>query len=172
MRFRFITTLILACLLSACGFKPRGELATSPFLKEVYLQTSSNFTPLSQSIERTLAEHNIALAQSADNAKIILQVFNEQESNTLMTVGASQQTRQYKLMYSLQFSLYNKQNTLILGPRTITEYRAQIIQANQLLENNSETAELYNSMRDQAVIDLMYQISSKDTGRLIARNLH
>ena len=172
MRFRFAAIFIATtCLLSACGFQPRGQIAVSPYLNDIYLQTSSEFTPLSQAIEKTLAENNIQLAESPENAKIILQVFNEQESNSQMTVGASQQTRQYKLVYSLEFSLYDKRNTLILGPRRMIEYRTQIIQANQLLDNNLETTQLYNSMREQAVLDLMYQLTAKDTNELISQNL-
>ncbi len=172
MGFHFAVIFIATtCLLSACGFQPRGQIAVSPYLNGIYLQTSSDFTPLSQAIEKTLAENNIQLADSPENAKIILKVFNEQESNSQMTVGASQQTRQYKLVYSLEFSLYDKRNTLILGPRRMIEYRTQIIQANQLLDNNLETTQLYNSMREQAVLDLMYQLTAKNTSELIAQNL-
>ena len=167
---RIASIIILICLLSACGFVPRGKFPISTDLQHLYLQTSSNFTPLSQSIEKTLAENNIELASSPDNAEIILKVFNEQQTNSLMTVGANQETRQYKLIYSLQFSLYNNHNKLILGPRTIMEYRTQIIQANQLLDNNSETIQLYESMREQAVIDLMYQLTAKDTSQLIDKS--
>jgi len=167
---RIVPLIILIGLLSACGFSPRGKFPVSSYLQNLYLQTSSNFTPLSQSIEKTLAENNIELASAPDNAEIILKVFNEQQTNSLITVGANQETRQYKLNYSLQFSLYNKQNKLILGPRTIMEYRTQIIQANQLLDNNSETDQLYESMREQAVIDLMYQLTAKDTHQLITKS--
>ncbi len=167
---RIIFLVILLCLLNACGFHPRGKLPISPYLKNTYLQTSSNFTPLSQSIEKTLAENNIELAPSPDNAQVILKVFNEEQINTLMTVGANQETREYKLIYSLQFSLYNKQNKLILGPRIIKESRTQIIQPNELLDNNSKTAQLYDSMREQAVIDLMYQLTAKTTNTRIAQS--
>lgn len=168
--FVVVLLITLVCSLSACGFSPRGTLPPSPYLQHMYLQTSSNFTPLSQAIEKTLADNNIALASSSSNAEIVLKVFNEQQTSNLMTVGANQETRQYKLVYSLEFSLYNRQNKLILGPRTIQEYRTQIIQANQLLDNNSETIQLYDSMREQAVIDLMYQLTAKNTHTLILKS--
>jgi len=168
---RTLILIVLSGFLGACGFHPRGELPVSPYLKYMYLQTSSNFTPLSQAIEKTLAENNIALVSSSNDAVLVLKVFNEQQNDSLMTLGANQETRQYKLVYSLQFSLYNKQDKLILGPRTITEYRTQIIQPNQLLDNNSEIAQLYDSMRDQAALDLMYQLTAKDTNQLIAKSL-
>ena len=138
----------------------------------MYLEASSNFTPLSQAIEQILAENNIQLMQSPGNAQIVLKVFNEQQSNSLVTIGANQQARQYKLIYSLEFSLYNRKGLLILGPKTITETRTQIIQANQLLDNNSGTKQLYSRMRTQAVIDLMYQLNSTTTRKLISTNLN
>ena len=162
-----IIIIALATALSACGFHLRGQMQFSPFIQSIYLQTSSQYTPLSQAIEQTLAENHLQLQSSAQQAKLILKVFNEQQSNILLTVGASQQNRQYKLMYSIQFALYNKQGKLIIGPKTINEIRTQIIQANQLLDNNTETTELYNSMRTQAVTDLLYQLTAKDTNLAI-----
>lgn len=169
--FMQLCLLLLTVSLIGCGFHPRGKLHFSSHLKQMYLETSSEFTPLSQAIEQTLSENDIQLTQSPTNAKFVLKVFDESQSNSLMTLGANQETRQYELRYSIKFSLYNKSGRLILGPRKITETRTQIIQANQLLDNNAETKQLYNSMRSQSVIDLMYQLSAQKTTGLLNKNM-
>ena len=77
-----ITLMLLIVALTGCGFHLRGELPISNHLKQMYLETSSDFTPLSQAIEQTLSENNIRLMQTPENAQFILKVFNEKHRRT------------------------------------------------------------------------------------------
>lgn len=162
-----IIILLCAPLLSCCGFHLRGKINVSGYMHSLYLQTSSEFTPLSQALEKAFSSNGIELASSSNQAKLTLRVYNEQRQHMLMTIAASQQNRQYKLNYSLQYAIYNPAGHLILGPKTIVESRTQIIQANQLLDNNSETQQLYDSMRNQAIDELLYQLTSLNTHKTL-----
>lgn len=166
-----LTQLFLLCIvigmLNACGFHLRGQTHFSPAFHDIYLNTNSSFTPLTQDIQQAMQDANVKMLTSPIGAKIILSVYDETQNQTLMTVGANQQTRQYQLTYSVTYTLKNADGKILLGPDTIMESRTQIIQANQLLINNTETNQLYDSMRQDAVIDLMYRLSSTEATTLI-----
>lgn len=69
---------------------------------------------------------------------MVLYITKPKLSYTAATVGTSNQSRVYNVVYSVAFSLINPQGAVLLPPQTLTSTRDLTLSANQLIESNNQ----------------------------------
>lgn len=153
------------CLISltACGFQLRGTIPLAPPLQNIYLKTSDPYGQLSKNLRQYLKMSGIHLADSPANAKTILAILKEDQTQQLVSVGGTQQTRQYNLILNVTFQVTDPQNNTLVGPQTVSETRTLTLQSNQILAGSNEAENLYQQMRRAIIFDIMNYLSSEQT---------
>lgn len=168
MRYALLTMALLSCLLASCGFHLRGVVELPPAFQRIYVQSEDPYSQVVKNLKRTLQFSGAKLTNTAKEANIILEILHEDKSEQLLSVGSTQETRQYNLVLSVTFALTDANGKTILSPQTVSEIRAITIQVNQILGGNNEANNLYQQMRSAIASNIMNRLASKNVTDLLA----
>ncbi|MHB1949222.1 MAG: LPS-assembly lipoprotein LptE [Gammaproteobacteria bacterium] len=158
---RLVISLLLLIGLTSCGFHLRGEIPLAAPLHNLYLQTADPYGQLARNLKQYLKFSNVHLTATPQEASVIFAILKEDTGQQLLSVGGTQQTRQYNLILTVVFQLTDPKGNVLLPPQTITETRTIPIQSNQILAGSNEASNLYRQMRQGAVYDIMNLLSSQ-----------
>lgn len=162
-----LTTISLS--LSGCGFHLRGSFTLAPPLKRMYLQTTDPYGELARNLRQSLEATGVVFAETPQQASTVLEIIHENTSQQLLSVGGTQQTRQYNLVLSVVFQVTTPQSKIIIPQQTVTKTQAITVQADQILGGSNEENNLYHQMRKSIVYTLLNVLTSKEaTIRLTA----
>lgn len=164
---RKLLLIVLICLLTACGFHPRGEIALAPPLHSLYIQSSDPYGTLVKELEQSLQMSHVTLAASPTDATSILNITSDNTGQDLLSVNGTQQTRQYRLHVSVVFSVQNASGITVVPPQRITEYRIITIQSNQILGSSNEANLYFQQMRRALASSIMFRLGSQEITRML-----
>lgn len=86
MRIKKSVALVMALLLSACGYHLRGALVLPPGLKNIYLQGAS--PQLREQFNGVMKVSSVALASSPETAGMIVRIFNEDNQRRTLSLSS------------------------------------------------------------------------------------
>lgn len=154
-------------LLSACGFHLRGDIPLPPPLHKLYLQTTEPFGQLTRNLKQYLKFSGVVLVETPAEADTVLVILNETNSEQLLSIGGTQQTRQYNITLSVSFEVTDPHGRVLVPPETLHETRSLTILSNQILGGSNEENNLFVQMRRAIVYDILTRLSSKDVAALV-----
>ncbi|SRR5579883_82588 len=157
---RLLLTMLLVLTLAGCGFHPRGALPLAPPLHYLYLRSSDPYGDLSRNLKKTLEYQGVHFTYCANRANVVLEIISESTNDQLLSVSASQQTRQYNLTLTVIFQLTTPSGLVLVPPQTVTEIRTMPIQSNQILAGSNEATILYHQMRFAIIDDIINILTS------------
>lgn len=159
--WRGVWVVVILLNLVGCGFHPRGQLPLAPPLHNVYLKICDPYGQLARNLRQYLKVSCVHIANCPENADIVLEIISEQTTQQLLSVGGTQQTRQYNLILTVTFQLLNSTGCVLLPPTSVSETRTIPILANQVLAGSNEANNLLRRMRLAIVYDIMLRLSSQ-----------
>src|SRR5437588_542016 len=106
---------------------------------------------------------NIAIVNSPIPGVAILHIIKQQTNNSLGSVSASTNTRQYTISYSVVFELSIFKHQAIIAPSTISTYKSLIINSNQILGSSSEEQTILQEMRQTLAQMIIAKLASGNT---------
>lgn len=156
-----------ALIVSACQFHLQGEVPLAPPLHQLYLQTSDPYGNLANYLKQNLKMSNVHLAATPTDAQTILVILSDNSSQEMLSVGATQQTRQYRLSVTVQFEITNTKGMTIVPAQTITDSRVITEQSNQILGSSNEANLFYQQMRRGIAQSIMTRIASNSVTQAV-----
>jgi LPS-assembly lipoprotein len=145
--------LLLALLaLSACGFHLRGSVlkdVTFSF-KTLYLKAPGE-TLFVADLRRALKANKIALAASADQADLVLEVVSEEPMKQILSLSGSGRVQEYQLSYRVSLRAYDNKLTDWLPADEISLSRILPYDDAQVFAKQQEEEMLFKDMRSDAV---------------------
>lgn len=159
--------LIMACCLTSCGFQLRGSTPLSPALQELYIKTADPYGELTRYLREYLRMSGVHLAATPQEATTLLVILNEQQSQQLLSVSGTQQTRQYNLFLVVTFMVTDPKGVVLVPPQAVSEVRTLTTVSDQILGGSNEQTTLYQQMRQAIVYDIMNRLGSRDVSFLL-----
>ena len=156
-----LVTLLLSLMLAGCGFHLREPLSLAKPLQNIYVQSRDPYGDLVRNIKQDLRMSGVHLAASPQEASTILNITQEIQSQDLLSINSSQQTRQYNLRLAVTFEITDIHGKILLDPQTVTEIRPLTLQSNQILAGSNQATQLYQDMRRSLTYSLMNRLTSK-----------
>lgn len=150
--------LIMAlCLLSACGFHLRGQMGM-PF-KTVFLTAPDLNSPFVNELRRNLLANKITLANSAEQADVVLDIVSEIPDRQILTLGGGGRVSEFQLGFRVSLRAYdNKQQNWIPAEEMVL-YRNYTYDDAMILAKEAEENLLYQSMRGDMVQQIVRRLS-------------
>lgn len=133
-----------------------------PVLYNVYLQTPDPYGQLAHNIQQYLKSSGVHLADSPQHANAVIVILSENQNEQLLSVGGTQQTRQYNLILTVTFLVTAPDGRALIPLQALNETRTIPIQANQVLGGSNEANNLYRQMRQAIVYDMMNRLASQN----------
>lgn len=153
--------LMLALLLSGCGFKLRGtgDSYNMPF-HSIYLGFPDT-SPLGTELKRNLrAGDGIVIADQAEKAEALFDVVSESRGKSIQSLNSQGRVREYLLTYTLVFQVRDAKGEALLAPTEITLRRNLAFNEQQVLAKESEEALLYRDMQSDLVQQIMRRLAA------------
>ncbi len=160
---------LIGLTVTGCGFHLRGPVQLAPALQQMYLQTSDPYGPLARGLTQFLKSSRVHLVSSPNQAKTILKIIKEDTGQQLLSVGGTQQTRQYNLILTVTFQITAPNGTELIPAQTVSETRTIPIQSNQTLAGSNEANNLYRQMRQAIIYDIMSRLSSSSVTEILVK---
>jgi len=158
----------LTLVITSCGFHLSGQVQLAPPLHRMYIQSADPYSQLVRNLTQALKLSQVTVVPTPAEASTILNILSETESQQLLSVGGTQQTRQYSLVLSVVFQVTDNTGKMLVPPQTATQSTVITITANQVLAGSNEADNLYNQMRRSIVFDILYRLSSKSTTKSLS----
>lgn len=147
---------LLASMMTACGFQLRGVTALS--FKTLYVQGAK--LSISQDLKRSFETNNITLTDSAEEAELILDLVNETNQKQILSLSGGGLVREFELFYRVSFRT-REAGAAIFGPvQTVQLRRDFSYNDDALLGKAEEEARLNSDMRKDAIREILRRLSA------------
>jgi LPS-assembly lipoprotein len=145
-------------LLSACGFQLRGA-AQLPF-STIFVQAAPT-SPFATQVRRAVqAGSSTRLTNAPEQAEVLLQILNEAQEKQILSLSGGGRVSEYLLRYRVSFRLTDSKNREHIPASEIVLQRDFSYSDDQALAKESEEAQLYRDMRNDAVQQLVRRLQS------------
>ncbi len=110
-RIPLLFACICALMLAGCGFHPRAELALPSDLGPVKVVASDPYSPLGDSLSRTLTRAGATPAAASDPKVATLRVVSETWAEGPLSIDSLSHVREYIVTYTVKFSFAAADNS-------------------------------------------------------------
>lgn len=151
------TLAVLALLVGACGFHPRGAVELPPDVSKVYVQAPSAL--LREPIAMYLEAGGARRVKNRAEADVAVLVTGEKRERRLLAVDPrTGKAREYELSYALTYQLARKDGSAILPPQTVSLVRDYTFDPMAVIAMGEEEALIYAEMRRDAVQQVLRRL--------------
>ncbi|RLK51341.1 LPS-assembly lipoprotein [Alkalispirillum mobile] len=159
VRLGFI--LLLALLLTACGWQLRGVGGGAAGLDgtAVYVD-GSPARDLRQALAEGLANSGADEVESLADADLVLRIVGDSRDRRSLAVDRQIQAREYELRYRLEFELENAEGDRLMDRNQITTVRGYRVDRDDPVGTDRREDELLLDLRRDAVRLMLLQVAA------------
>lgn len=155
-----VLCMVIAVVLSACGFQLRGSSNTSVPFKTIYLGFPET-SPLGIELKRNVrASGDTLIATDQKTAEVILEVLSEAREKVILSLNSQGRPREYTLYYKLRFRVKDKSEKELLAPTEIVLKRDISFNESQVLAKEREEELLYRDMQTDLVQQILRRLAA------------
>lgn len=170
--FLSVTLVLLTLFLTACGMHLRGETNLAPPLHRLYINTSDPYGYLAKTLEQYFSLSKVKIVSSNQSTTAILNILQDAQSQVLLGVSSTQQTRQYNLIETVTFSVTDPAGRTLLSPYTLSDSKTITVQSDQILGASNETTLFYKLMQRTLAYAIINHLASQEATRAITHAYH
>ena len=164
---RMTIGVVLAAMLSACGFHLRG---TASLPHESLYISGPAYSAFANDLKRAIQSGTgTRVEDDAGNADATLFILGENRAKSILTLTSQGTVREFQLRYSVVYRLADKQGKEIVPPTEIALVRSYVFNDQQVLAAESEEAFLYRDMQQDAVQQLLRRLAATERQPAAAR---
>jgi LPS-assembly lipoprotein len=153
---RKLLVIMLALLVSACGFQLRGS-ASLPFTS-VFVEGGSS--DLTVDLRRAIHSSGTKIMDTAQGAEAILLVTTESREKRILTLTSAGRVSEFQLVYRLGFRVNDAKGKEFLANQDIELKRDFTFNDSEILSKESEESLLYRDMENDAVQQVLRRMSA------------
>jgi len=153
----FAAFLLLSASVAGCGF----HLSATPPLpfKTLYID-APRYSSFAGELKRYIAGGDQPkLTARPEEAQVVLQVLSETQDLQIVSLTTAGQVAEYQLRYRVSFRLHDNANKDWIPPNEILLQRDLTYDNQAVLAKENEEALLYQSMREDAVRQMLRRMS-------------
>ncbi|MHA6495232.1 LPS-assembly lipoprotein LptE [Pseudomonas borbori] len=152
----------LATLLSACGFQLRGTGETQFALKELDVSARNAYGETVKSVRQALENNEVRVYTGAPYGLVLS---NEREDSRTASYTSSGRSVEQELTTTLDYEIRGAKNLLLLSDQLEVQ-SVSVVDDNNLIGTDQETAQVRQEMRRELIQQLMLRLSQVTPERL------
>jgi LPS-assembly lipoprotein len=141
--------LIMALLLSACGYHLRGALQLPAGMKYVYLEGGS--PELRGQFMRAMQISSVPVASSPETAGMIVKIFDEDSQRRVLSLGSGGTANDFELGYRFEYEIVDSKNKVLSARQPVEIKREYYNNQLAIIAKDNEELVIRNEMYQQAV---------------------
>ncbi|UCV14684.1 LPS-assembly lipoprotein LptE [Quatrionicoccus australiensis] len=157
--FRLLLAVIIAAVLTGCGFHLRGTVSGNLPYKTFYIALPDT-SEINVWLQRYIkASGNTEIVSDAQNAEAIFQQVSDGRQKTILSVNAQGRVREYRLQMNYTFRVVNAKGQILVAPSEINLIRDITYNDSAVLAKDLEEAMLWRDMNTDLVNQIMRRLS-------------
>ena len=154
-----ILILVVLFLLTACGFKLRGQISSLPF-KSMYISAPEGHT-IGMDLERAVgASSTTKVTTNAVEAEAVLEVVSAIHERVILSLSGGGRVRDFNLIYRVVYRLVDKQGIEIIPNTEVAITRVLPFLDAQILAKEAEEKLLQKDMQADAIQQIIWRLSA------------
>ncbi len=154
-----LIALAIVLLLSACGFKLRGQVAQLPF-KSVHIIAPEGQT-IGTELERILkTSSKTKLASSMAEAEATIEILNVVNERAILSLSGGGRVRDFNLIYRVMYRLLDNRGVEIVPNTEVALTRILPFLDAQILAKEAEERLLQRDMQTDAIQQMLWRLST------------
>ncbi|HHJ16762.1 MAG TPA: hypothetical protein ENJ80_08715 [Gammaproteobacteria bacterium] len=158
--YRYLVVPLLLVMLSACGFKLRGDVDLPPVLQETFLESNNPYTGMARALRVELEAAGARIVENSEQATAILKITHENSQNRILSVGSTGKATEYELLEQVTFVLTDPGGKVLLQPQSLRMVRDLVFDETELLGKVSESEQLHVQMRASLARQIITRIGA------------
>ena len=150
--------ILIALLLSACGYHLRGAFELPAGLKNIFLEGGS--APLQAQFKKAMDLSSIPIADSAEVAGIVIRIYDEKSERRVLSLAATGVANDFELDYRMEYEIVDAKDTLLLARQPLEIKREYYNDQLAVIAKESEETTIKNEMYLQAVRTIVNRAKS------------
>lgn len=159
---QLLATIVLCCMLGACGFALRGTTELPFDSIHINLPANSQFGAQMRRQIRA-ASPTTAVVEDPSQAEARLQILENVRSRTEVALNAQGRVQEYELHLRLTFQVIDAQANILVPPTTVTSVRSLPYDESVAQAKESEAEALYQSMQSGLSQRILHQLNAANT---------
>ncbi len=152
--------LALTLVLSACGFQLRNALTLPAGLDPIKVVSTSQYSPLADSLSQSLARAGATPATEATKTPAVLRIKAERWGDTPISVDSRGRAQEFSLRYAVVFELRNGDGTVLVPEQNIELSRDYISVPNNSIGTEGERDILVREMQREMAASILRRIDA------------
>lgn len=156
----YLLGIMIAAMLSACGFHLRSVADTNLPFQTIYLGFP-DASPLGTELRRNIrGGSSTEVLPTAKEAQASLVVLSETRDKSVLSLNKLGRVREYSLGYTLRFRVIDSKGLELLEPTEIAIKRDINYDESQVLAKEGEEAMLYRDMQKDLVQQILRRLAA------------
>ena len=156
-RVLFAAGLLLAAMLSACGFQLRGQYML-PFTS-VFVATPGG-SVVAAELKRELANIPTKLMPTPKDADAQLNILEDRRDRQILSISAAGRVREYELKLRVRYQLTDGKGSVMIPTSEILLSRILSYDDSRIIAKQQEEALLYQDMERDAVAQILRRMTA------------
>lgn len=146
---------VVALLLSACGYHLRGAYALPATMKSIYLEGGSG--QLRNQFQQVMTSSSGQLVSSPQGADIVVRILNEEANRRTLSLSSRGKSNEFELYYRLEYELTNAGNVVLMEGQPIEIRREYFNDQVDVMAKDNEENVIREEMYQQVVRTIVNQ---------------
>lgn len=155
--YKSLCLVLMAVALSACGFHLRGNIPLPDGIKNMFVNAPTG--TFKDQLEDVIAQAGGNLQPSRASADVVLRVIEARSDRNVGTLDERGKVNSYNLVFRVKYHLLDLDGNR-LREGDLQETRQYNFNAEQVIESESEEAELLDSMEQDIALRIVRQLST------------
>ncbi|MGA0586241.1 LPS assembly lipoprotein LptE [Dyella sp. KRB-257] len=151
--------LVLALLVSACGFHLRQSVALPPSMQRIHL-TVNNGGDLQRNLARALRNAGISIEDVGGPGVAELAVPQASFSTDTLSISGGARVTEYSVHYRVRFGVTAASGKVLLPPQDIQMSREYSYDATNTIGNDAQVEEIQRSLVDDMVQSILFRLQA------------
>ena len=149
---------LIALLLSACGYHLRGAFELPAGMKNIFLEGGS--AQLQAQFKKAMDLSSIPIAASAEAAGIVIRIYDEKSERRVLSLAATGVANDFELDYRMEYEIVDAKDTLLMARQPLEIKREYYNDQLAVIAKESEETIIKNEMYLQAVRTIINRAKS------------
>ena len=157
-----LAIVLLASLLTGCGFELRGADVLPPHLRDLFVVANQD---IANDVAVFLETSDTRIVRRRDEAQVVLTIVNPRYERRVLSVDPNTgKEREFEIVYTVDVSALDKEGRTLLAPQPVSLLRDFIFDTDAVLGASREEAVLNVEMRRDAVQQILYRLRAATSG--------
>jgi len=150
--------LVLALLITGCGFHLRGAIELPALYEKVHL-VDRGYSDISKPLVQAFKSAGVEMVSSPSAATSVITLLSRGTQRRALNVGGKE-IREYELQLDVSFVVQNNKGTQLGDPQTVTVLRNYRNDPNDVLGKSNEENIIRQEMNQTAVMQILRRLKA------------